>query len=204
MFDPWTATFEQAVVEFYRRVAAGADENKAVLPIRQIETVEKVLLLKKAIDGGHGKTVLEAISCCVTYGLVVPEWLADEFNRRYYSVARFDVGSWDDPSAFGRPYPKGTNLAALRKANKGFPAVWRAVNEELERFPETPIDKGLFEKIGEPLGLGATLAEEYYYHEKRIQTWLGLHQPIGRDSTRPPVGDTAKNRKPAGIRKKKR
>ena len=45
MFDPWTATFEQAVVEFYRRVAAGADENKAVLPIRQIETVEKVLLL---------------------------------------------------------------------------------------------------------------------------------------------------------------
>ena len=85
----------------------------------------QVLFLKQAIDGGDGFAVLAAISHCVTSGLVAPEWLADAFNRRYASVVGFGAGSWDDPSAFGRPYPKGTNLASLRKAAKGSRAVWQ-------------------------------------------------------------------------------
>lgn len=200
MFDPWTATFEEAFAEMDKWRASGADTCRS--PIRQISVAHKVLFLKQAIDGGDGFAVLVAISHCVTSGLVAPEWLADAFNRRYASVVGFGVGSWDDPPAFGRPYPKGTNLASLRKAAKGSRAVWQAINEELVRFPETPIDKGLFEKIGKPLGFGATLTEEYYYLQKRIMNREWGH--INRLGEIVPIGNTANIRKVAGLHKKKR
>ena len=80
--------------------------------------------------------------------------------------------------------------------------MWQALNEELVRFPETPIDKGLFETIGKPLGFGATLTDEYYYLQKRIMTrdWGTIHR-LGEIV---PIGKTANIRKVAGIRKKKR
>lgn len=198
MFDPWTTTVEQVEAEQDKWEESGGRVDDPCGPIYQATGACKVLDLKEAIDGGDGFSVLAAIRICVTNGLVAPEWLAYAFNRRYDAVLNYRAKSWDDPLSFGRPYPKGANLVARRKARAGQLAVWLSVVTRLKADPDTPIDKGLFEDIGRPLGFGATLAEEYYYEQKRLHKRL-----FGNDSALDKMSPApAKIRKAAGLRKK--
>lgn len=110
-----------------------------------------------------GFNVLQAVRACLSHGLVAPLWLVYAYNKRFDRVLNYHVGSWDHPDAFGLPNPKGSHLAALRKARLGRLEVSIAVHDLLQREPATPIDKALFERVGRPLGFGATLTERYYY-----------------------------------------
>lgn len=168
MFDPWTATFEEAMAEQERWQEAGGAISSPLGPIAQANGAYEILAAKERIDAGDGFAVLYAIRVLVTNGLVAPEWLAFAFNRRYDAVNWFRAGSWDDSLAFGRPYPKGTNLAARRKARIGRFSVWNAAVAKIDSSPDTPIDKSFFEEIGKPLGFGATLAEELYRQAKKM------------------------------------
>ncbi|MFT3963707.1 hypothetical protein [Propionivibrio sp.] len=198
MFDPWTATFEEAQEEQKKLESSGKNGSSPVGPLYQFGGACNVVRLKDEIDKGDGFAVLAAIRECVTHGLVAPDWLAFAFNRRYDNVNMARVGSWDDPKAFGRPYPKGTNLAARRKARVGRLAVWLSVVTRRKTSPETPIDKGLFEEIGKALGFGATLAERYYYEQKKLHILL-----FGKNSNAVGMNPTpTKKGKIAGLLKK--
>ena len=116
-------------------------------------------------DTNSGRAILRAIRRCANCDIVMPEWLAQAYISRYDKVVNCQVDRWDD--AFDKPFPKGAHLSALRKKRKSDMAVWVAVRERLDMEPDTAIDKGLFEEIGKPLGLGATLTEEFYYSVSR-------------------------------------
>lgn len=186
MFDPWTATFEQAKQANDEWITSGGEIASPLCPIAQAGGAQRILGLKEEIDGGDGYAVLLAIRICVTNGLVAPEWLAYAFNRRYDAVNGCRAKSWDDPLAFGAPYPKGTNIAARRKAMIGPSRVWHAVSAALNSDPQPPIGKGLFEQVGKQLGYGTTQTEEFFYIAVKR---MGFHP--------------ANTRKTAGLRRKK-
>jgi hypothetical protein len=144
------------------------NESDPCGPIYQFCAARQIEAEKAAVDAGDGFAVLGCIRHCVTHGLVAPEWLAYAFNRRYDAVLNARTNSWDSPLAFGKPYPKGAHLAALRKARTKRIAVWNTINDIRKTEPKTPIDKGLFERVGSHLGLGGTRAEEFYYQAKSM------------------------------------
>ncbi len=197
MFDPWMATFEEAKAEQDRWLSSGNDLNSPVAPFYQYCAACAITDLKKAIEGGDGFSVLEAVSLCLWRGLVAPNWLAKAFLVRYRTVVNCNADSWDDPSVFGKPYPKGKHLAALKKRRFLSPFVAHKVAEIRAKDPENrrPIDKGLFEEVGDHFGIKATLTEDLYY--KHVSYWGN------------PLDDlvdwnTVKKRKSAGLQKKRK
>lgn len=179
-------------------------------PIFQYVAVRQCLALRPEIevgDVGSGFSVLEAVSICAMRGLTMPDWLASAFLRRYRAVSHYKAKSWDDPLSFGRPFPKGTNIQAKKKARSLSTRVWLAVRDIQDGDPTTPIDKSLFERVGAPLAIGATLTEEYYYNQKRY--WAKrFYKSDPTDTPAVPylVGavNPAKKRNSAGLRKQRK
>ena len=157
-FDPWSDSFEDAM-RFEEAPAEEKGKNLAdpTRPIFQFFAAKHIEAMRPAIEAGDGLSVLSCIRQCVTHGLVAPEWLAYAFNRRYDAVLRCRANSWDSPLSFGRPYKKGTNINARQKEQVGRFQVYNAIYDKLQKNPETPIVKGLFEEIGAAFGYGATL-----------------------------------------------
>ena len=204
--DPWE--WPDLTKEELHELASQATEAGPSAPLFQYVAVRECASLRSSIETGSGRAVLEAVSICALRGLVMPDWLASAFLKRYRAVTQARAASWDDPLSFGRPYPKGANIQARRKAFRlGF-KVFNEVTLIRQKEPATPIDKGLFERVGGPLGLGATLAEEYYYAaRKQIETPTA--STLVRDALLSPysidrAANTAKNRKFAGIRRTRR
>ena len=160
MFNPFTATFEEAQ-------ALAGNDTSPTNPIFQWADAQYINEKRKQIEEGDGFEVLACIRRCVTSGLVAPKWLGMEFNKRYDSVLNCRAKSWDDNIAFGIPYKKGMNIAALKKKRKFMFAVYTEIQSRLECNPSTPIDAGLFETVGKKFNLGKTLTSEYYYEAKK-------------------------------------
>jgi hypothetical protein len=96
-------------------------------------------------------------------GLPLPAWCAQAFINSIRDVWHYRKGSWDD--VFTAPNPKGTNLAANRKKREN---QWQ-VYSMVENRPEgTPIDDGLFEQIGEQLGIGGKSTTKKYYYAVKV------------------------------------
>lgn len=111
-------------------------------------------------EKSSGRTILAAVKLCAQRDLVMPEWLAEAFISKYNLVSRYREKSWDD--VFEKPHPKGANLNARRKKwEKEYKVYF-----EISRC-QSSIDKSLFRSVGKKFGLGATLAEEYYYAVKK-------------------------------------
>lgn len=167
MFDPWTANTSEMEDAQTAWLASGK-KNSPFDPASQFWAVANIAARKSMVvyvgePNEMSRETLWCVRVCLSHGIIAPDWLADAFAKRFDAVFNADVGSWSDPLAFGTPYPKGMHLAALRKALKNGPKVVAAVNTILKSDPQTTIDKGLFERVGSPFGLGATLAEELYY-----------------------------------------
>ena len=128
--------------------------------------IARIEALRETVLAGDGFALLGAVRICANFDLVMPEWLAREFIQRYDRVLTCEADSWDD--AFGRPYPKGTHLNALRKQRRLKHAVWGEVQSILMREPATAIDAHLFERVGARLNIGKTLAASYYYAAVRL------------------------------------
>jgi hypothetical protein len=94
----------------------------------------------------------------------MPEWLRIAFLRAYEAATRYEIRSWDD--AFGQPHPKGRHLKTEKRNAELRFLILRRV-EEL-KTENTPIDKGLFEQIGEELEppLKGTTVSEIYYDDR--------------------------------------
>jgi hypothetical protein len=193
--DPWLwpDLSPEQLVELAEQCAGAGPES----PFFQYCAVRTINRLKPEIEAGSGFDVLAAVRDCGTHGLVMPLWLVRAFNRRYDAVLSCRASSWDDPQSFGRPYPKGAHLNALRKARTTRFAVFNAVRAMLKsEYEPPPIDKALFEQVGSELGVGGTLAEEYYYSVKKMWDAWGRPSEV--------KANTAKNQKIAGLRKRPR
>ncbi len=201
--DPWE--WPDLTAEELRELASQTTEPGPNEPIFQYVAVRDCAGLRPLIEAGSGRAVLEAVSICALRGLVMPDWLASAFLLRFRAVTQSRAASWDDPLSFGRPYPKGTNIQAQRKAFRLSVRVYNEVVSIRRKEPMTPIDKGLFERVGKPLGLGATLAQAYYYDMKERLAAPTNSRTVGAALLSPyrinQAPNTAKNRKLAGIRR---
>jgi hypothetical protein len=157
----WAALDPDAVI------AMSAGDTGPTAPVFRYEAALRLAELERRAADLSGFDVLAAVRICAARGLVLPDWLARAFTRRYDAVLNVRALSWDDPQAFGRPYRKGTNQAALRKRRM---LRW-SVRNEVERIiaaePATPIDEALFERAGAPYHLGRSLAADLYYETIR-------------------------------------
>lgn len=125
-----------------------------------MDAAREVVGMQAAIEAGDGGAVLDAISICAENWLILPSWLRDEYLRRYGAVARGFARDWNDPRAFGAAYPKGTNIATVRARATDAPAAYRVARELMAADPQRPIDAGLYEAIGQRVGVGKTRAQE--------------------------------------------
>jgi hypothetical protein len=117
--------------------------------------------LEERFEGGEKRALLYAIRCCLHLRRPLPEWLRVAFLDAYDSATGFEIKSWDD--AFGRPHPKGMHLEIEKRNLELRPLIIQRV-EALRA--EKPIDKALFEQIGEELNLGGTTVSDIYYDER--------------------------------------
>ena len=200
--DPWQ--WPDLDQEQFVELSKGAARGGPTAPLFQYVAVRRCNALKPEIEAGSGFAVLAAVRICGTHGLVMPLWLVFAFNRRYDAVLNCRAASWDDPESFGRPYKKGSQLSAMRKARTLRFAVLNAVGDILSKTPDTPIDKQLFEQVGGPLAIGATLATEYYYQAKKIiGAWPSQNAEKPKRGRRV-IENLTKIPKVAGLRKSRR
>jgi hypothetical protein len=120
-------------------------------------------ILKERFEGGDKSALLYAIYRCLLMKRPLPEWLRLTFLHAYEAHGRFEIRSWDE--VFGRPVPKNTQLDKQRRNAELRPLIIERVEA---REAGTPIDKGLFEEIGQGLTppLKGTTVSEIYYDER--------------------------------------
>lgn len=110
--------------------------------------------------------LMTAIRTCATHDLPLPEWAAEAYSTAYDAVNNAREKSWD--KVFGNPYPKGAQLAAIRKKRMLSIGVLNEVTSMLKMNPDLNIDDCLFETVGKKFNIGKTLANEYYYSAKKF------------------------------------
>ncbi len=169
--DPWL--WEDLDADAWQELAFRSHDFGPTSPVMQYAAVMRCKSERLAIENGDGFAVLACVRTCGTSGLTMPDWLVSAFNRKYDAVLDCRASSWDDPKAFGAPYPKGTNLNALRKRRIGRLRMWSGVVQAVQTGQK--VNKIFFERLGEPYGYGKTLAEELYREALKIN---GLFDPV--------------------------
>jgi DNA-binding transcriptional LysR family regulator len=162
----WTLEQAEAADAQYREAHPACQNGDPGTPLFQWVALQRIDAQRPAIEAGDGFALLGAIRICANHDVTMPEWLARQFIRRYDLALNCRSGSWDD--AFGLPYPKGTHLHALRKHREKRFAVYNAVRAAKSLDPDIAIGARLFVQVGEPLGIGKTLAEKLYYQAERM------------------------------------
>jgi len=162
-FDPWTCSFEDAI-EFEdksKNKCLGGNQS----PIMQASAVGRANQLKDQVISGDGFSLLAVIRICASHGLVIPTWAVKQYITKYDVILNCRASSWDD--AFGKPY-QGKHLKKLKQRRDLRHPVYMRVREILSSKSRPPIDKGLFEEVGEHFGIKATYAEELYREGKEL------------------------------------
>jgi hypothetical protein len=122
-------------------------------------------MLKRQFEAGDKSVLLFAIYACLELRRPMPEWLRIAFFNACEAAEGFEIKSWDE--VFGPPVPKSTHLNTERRNAALRPFIVKRV-QALKA--ERPIDKGLFEKIGQELNpprSGTTVSEIYYDERSR-------------------------------------
>lgn len=160
-------TFEEAWAEDERMLALDPSRSSAdpTLPFSQWVALQNIKQFEEAFNKGKGWALMLAICDCARCNLPLPDWVAKGYLRAYYKVVWCEEKSWD--AVFGKPYPKGTNLKALKKKRELKTAVWNTIIN-IVKTSDTAIDSQLFERVGNKFNIGKTLAEEYYREECRL------------------------------------
>lgn len=155
-------TFEEALAEHERVLALDPSRSYAdpTLPFLQWAALQDLKQSEEKFNKGDGWALMRAICACARCSLPLPDWAAKAYLRAYYKVVGCEEKSWD--AVFGEPYPKGTNLNALKKKRELKFEVFNTIIDAVKRDPGTAIDSQLFEDVGKKFNIGKTLAEEYY------------------------------------------
>ncbi|WP_028995064.1 hypothetical protein [Azonexus hydrophilus] len=119
-------------------------------------------------NNGDDFALMEALYSCSCHGLKMPDWVAAGFRHGYRQILACNAKSLDE--VFGRPFPKGKHLNALRKRRNIRFAIWNKVGDILRAEPGTPINRELFKRVGREVSppVGGSEAEEIYYEAKKL------------------------------------
>jgi len=150
--------FDAAAAEAQRRMER-AEELADLEAMCEIAQRRSACL---APDGGC--EVLRCMHLAMVHRLAVPNWLRDEFARRYALVAGAHVGSFD--AAFGRPWPQRTRMATARRRIELCARIHRAVWKLVHADPTRRITRdGVFNEVGahREVALSGGAAEKLYY-----------------------------------------
>lgn len=159
-FDPWTATLAQAQERPNAYGPQGA--------VSQNIAAHGLTAFKEKIVNGDGFGVLEAVANCAIHGLVMPDWLASAYLKRYRAVQQCRVDSWDSEKSFGKPYPKGMQISAKRRQRINRINVINAVASAIDHNPERPLDVAFWDEIGVLIGEGKSNAQKLHTEAVRL------------------------------------
>ncbi|MDP3158669.1 MAG: hypothetical protein Q8N31_01520 [Reyranella sp.] len=116
-------------------------------------------------EEGRPHALLTMIYGSLKYGYAMPAWAAEAYCAAYDKIRNAEVASLDE--AFGRPHPKGRQLAAVRRKQVRQAAMYNRVNE-LHALENAPLDDALFERVGREFNVGKTICSDDYYEMKRV------------------------------------
>jgi hypothetical protein len=124
-FDPFAATLEEALAQ------ADADEPQGA--------VQKFLYAQALCENQefYEENPLDGIAWCCVAGITPPDWLARSFLQRFRRASQACVPSWDD--AFGAPWPKSTQLAAIRRRKLQRVRIANLAAEFERQHPDLPM-----------------------------------------------------------------
>lgn len=171
-FDPsWTLEEAMRAGEMN-----GGDILKPDSPFAQWNAYHKVMSMEEKFKTGSRPSVLlDAVYQCALHDIVMPEWVSMAYLKAYRKVLEYECDSWD--KAFGEPNPpqwnekgelKKPHLNRLKKVRKlRFKVYLEVENKQKEG---RPIDRQLFEEVGQNNAICKTLAEVYYYEVKAVFT----------------------------------
>jgi len=146
VFDPWTATIEQATAQPDAYKSPGGALHQAAIAHELTAHKDRII---------NGFDVLHCVALCAEAGLAMPDWLSAVFLKRFRKVQQCQVSSWDE--AFDKPYPAGAQIAAKRRQRKSRVTVVNAVRAAIASNPTASIDTYFWEQIGTAIGEGNSL-----------------------------------------------
>jgi hypothetical protein len=132
-------------------------------PKEQLEAFAKrqIAICERAFGDGNQRAALDAIFYAFAFECMPPKWAMDYYRANYVKIMDFQAKSLDE--AFGKPFPKGTNINAKRKYQQLRIAVLETVMRIKGREPDLPFGDILFEEVGNIHGISKTVASEIYY-----------------------------------------
>ena len=117
--------------------------------------------LEQRHDKGERGAVLDALDHCFSCRPIkeVPKWARAAFCEAYDEIFAARARSWDD--VFGKPYPKGTNLSAVRRRKALEYKTWYCVRTL--HAAGKPLDDVMWSAVAKKLGIGRRRVKKYYY-----------------------------------------
>lgn len=159
-------TFDEAYAEHSQWLIANPDKKShPAAPLYQWFALQKLNQLEACFADGDEFALMDAIHECAKHDLVLPEWAARAYLKGYYAVVNARSKSWDE--VFGSPYPPRVKLHNARTNRVNGAIIYDLVNQILMDEPKTPIDRGLFERVGKMVNVSDSQAEKLYYKEKK-------------------------------------
>lgn len=155
-------TVEQVLEEQRRWEASQPHEARKFYasPVAQWDALHSLATEQKAFADGDKRAAMHAVYLCCSHDLPIPDWAAKAFITGYQKVLGCNVATWDE--AFGPPFRKGFRIHDARKRREQWPQIGPAVVKAILE-DRMPIDPGLFEQVGERLGIGARQVRDTWY-----------------------------------------
>lgn len=204
-FDPFLATLAEAMAEPNAHAAPDG-------AIAQFAAAQELLSRSEFFE----RNPLDGVAICMRAGLIAPDWLARAYLRAWRKVVGCQVGSLDE--AFGAPFPKGKQLAAMRRRRVARVRIANVVSDLLSTHPEASLKElwaaasatgseasdGPIGQAARRLGVGKTEAEELY--KEAVARGIAhdaafIRKSLGHPAK--PPSRPAKSPKVAGLRKKR-
>jgi hypothetical protein len=188
VFSKYQTEFAAATsLEEQQRAYAEFSKDRCRLELEQLrEVFLRGGTKAQEFEPTGSSALMRAIELCGSEDIPLPRWAADAFSKAIFPVFSAKVASWDE--AFGRPWPKRTDLAAVRRRMRMMQAISlrvRALHEDGGRA----LDHSLFEDVGKEFGIGRSLCGNLYRQEKRRLGGLPYAVRVPQKPWPPRAGD---------------
>jgi hypothetical protein len=132
-------------------------------PHRKLRKLTTLLLedRQRRLEAGEAWALLDAVDLCARSGTPMPVWLVDAFGDRYMKWHLYQVRTLDEAFEVAGNR-KGMQIEARAHREWLKPRIVFEVFR-LHDGEGMPFDDALFERAGQTLGIGKTVAKEIYY-----------------------------------------
>jgi hypothetical protein len=173
-------TLKQALTADKRYTPREGKRSDPHRPSAQWRAMHELDALEVRFQGGEQYALAMALRDCANHALPMPPWVAAAYIKGFDLVHTYRADTWD--VLFGAPIPKGKQQRKLREQFELAGAVWHEVQRRHDAGEA--IDEELFEDVGKTLGIGKTVAKDYYALDKaeveaRLAQWGQPGDPIG-------------------------